>query len=179
MILSYSIIIQQSNLRLPLQIILKTVGIKNTDIKKIITSAINLHSLSSSSVNFNFLCKEEKILMDADAEQLNRVFINLIKNSIESIIDKSKKNGEFAYKIDKEIKEINNYIYCTIDDNGIGFSNENLNKIVKPYFTTKVKGTGLGLSIVNKIINDHDGKINFKPKQDGARVEIILPKNVS
>ena len=94
-------------------------------------------------------------------------------------MDKSKKNGEFAYKIDIEIKEINNYIYCTIDDNGIGFSNENLNKIVKPYFTTKVKGTGLGLAIVNKIINDHDGKINFKPKQDGARVEIILPKNVS
>jgi len=37
----------------------------------------------------------------------------------------------------------------------------------------------LGLAIVNKIINDHDGKINFKSKQNGARVEIILPKNVS
>ena len=59
------------------------------------------------------------------------------------------------------------------------FSNKNLNKIANPYFTTKVKGTGLGLAIVNKIINDHDGKINFKPKPDGARVEIILPKNVS
>ena len=60
-------------------------------------------------------------------------------------------------------------------ENGIKIISSNL----KPYFTTKVKGTGLGLAIVNKIINDHDGKINFKPKQDGARVEIILPKNVS
>ena len=153
--------------------------LKNMDLKKIVTGAIDLHSLSSGSINFNFLCKEEKIFMDADEEQLKRVFINLIKNSIESIIHKSKKNGEFTYKIDIEIREKNNYIYCTIDDNGIGFSDENLNKIVKPYFTTKAKGTGLGLAIVNKIINDHDGKINFKPRQDGARVEIILPKNVS
>ncbi len=82
-------------------------------------------------------------------------------------------------KIDIEIKEKNNYIYCSIDDNGIGFSDKNLNKIVKPYFTTKVKGTGLGLAIVNKIISDHDGRIYFIPKNKGARVEIILPKNVS
>ena len=138
--------------------------LKNTDIKKVVTRAIDLHLLSSNSINFNFLCEKEKILINADEEQLNRVFINLIKNSIESIIDKSKKNGEFTYKIDIKIREKNNYIYCTIDDNGIGFSDENLNKIVKPYFTTKAKGTGLGLSIVNKIVNDHDGKINFEPK---------------
>ena len=149
------------------------------DIKEVVDRAIELHSFSNSNINFNFLCDKEKILIDADEEQLNRVFINLIKNSIESIIHKSKKNGEFTYKIDIEIREKNNYIYCTIDDNGIGFSDKNLNKIVKPYFTTKAKGTGLGLAIVNKIVNDHDGKINFKSRQDGARVEIILPKNVS
>ena len=153
--------------------------LKNIDIKKVVTRAVDLHSLSNSSINFSFSCEKEKILIAADEEQLNRVFINLIKNSIESIMDKSKKNREFAYKIDIEIKEINNYICCTIDDNGVGFSNENLNKIVEPYFTTKVKGSGLGLAIVNKIINDHDGKINFKPKHNGARVEIILSKNVS
>ena len=153
--------------------------LKKISINEVIKRVVNLHSFSNKSINFNFLCKKENILVKADEEQLNRVFINLIKNSIESIMDKSKKNGEFAYKIDIEIKEINNYIYCTIDDNGIGFSNENLNKIVKPYFTTKVKGSGLGLAIVNKIINDHDGKINFESKQNGARVEVILPKNVS
>ncbi len=153
--------------------------LKNTDLKQIMISAINLHSISNENINFNFSCEKEKLFIVADEDQLNRVFINLIKNSIESIKEKSTKNGEFAYKIDIVITEKNNYIYCTIDDNGIGFSKENLNNIVKPYFTTKIKGTGLGLAIVNKIINDHDGKINFRPKQDGARVEIILPKNVS
>ncbi len=152
---------------------------KKTDIKKIVLRTIDLHSLSNSKINFNFACEKEKIIIFADEDQLNRMFINLIKNSIESIMNKSKKNGGFAHKIDIEIKEKDNYIYCAIEDSGIGFSNSNLKKIVEPYFTTKVRGTGLGLAIVNKVVNDHDGKIIFKPKQEGARVEIILPKNVS
>ena len=152
---------------------------KSTELKDIIKRSIDLHSLSNKNINFNLLHKKDKFLINADEQQLNRVFINLIKNSIESIIDKSEKNKAFVHKIDIDIREENNYIYCTIEDNGMGFSSGNLKKLVKPYFTTKTKGTGLGLAIVNKIINDHDGKIFFIPKADGARVEIILPKNAS
>ncbi len=152
---------------------------KKIDINEIIKRIIDLHSLSNKKINFNFVCEKEKIIVEADEEQLNRVFINLVKNSVESILEKAKKNGEFSQEIDIIIKEKNNYIYFTIDDNGVGFSNDNLNNIVKPYFTTKLKGTGLGLAIVNKIVNDHDGKIYFKTKKNGAKVEIILPNNVS
>ena len=144
---------------------------------KLITFQLIL--LRWTKINFKLICNKEKIIIEGDEEQLNLVFINLVKNSIESINDKLKKNIEFTQKIDIEIKEKNNYIYCIIDDNGVGFSEENLNKIVKPYFTTKVKGTGLGLAIVNKVVNDHDGKIYFRRKNNGATVEVILPKNVS
>ena len=44
--------------------------------------------------------------------------------------------------------------------------------ILNPYFTTKKNGTGLGLSIVNKIVNDHNGELNFSSIKDGARIEI-------
>ena len=108
-----------------------------------------------------------------NSDNTRKILLNFIQ------IIKSKKSGHFNGKIDIEIEEKNNYIYSTIDDNGIGFSDKNLNKIVKPYFTTKTKGTGLGLSIVNKIINDHDGEIHFKSTSKGARVKIILPKNVN
>ena len=40
-----------------------------------------------------------------------------------------------------------------------------------------MKGSGLGLSIVNKIINDHNGAIKFSTNNNGAKVEIVLPKN--
>ena len=69
-------------------------------------------------------------------------------------------------------------LYLVIVDNGIGFSkfSENIKDILNPYFTTKKNGTGLGLSIVNKIINDHNGKIEFIPRNDGAEIKINFIK---
>ena len=55
----------------------------------------------------------------------------------------------------------------------------NIKDILNPYYTTKKNGTGLGLSIVNKIINDHDGKLLFFPIDNGAKVEINFKLDVS
>ena len=65
-----------------------------------------------------------------------------------------------------------------INDNGIGFDSlsNNIKEILNPYFTTKKQGTGLGLSIVNKIINDHNGNIEFISKEDGAIIKVNLKK---
>ena len=63
-----------------------------------------------------------------------------------------------------------------IFDNGIGFSKKITRETIKPYYTTKEKGTGLGLSIVDKIINDHNGSIKFLNTNNGAKVQIIIPK---
>ena len=68
--------------------------------------------------------------------------------------------------------------FTSLTDNGTGFSESNLKNILKPYYTTKSKGSGLGLSIVNKIINDHEGTIEFKKQNIGAKIILKLPKNV-
>ena len=59
----------------------------------------------------------------------------------------------------------------------MGFDRVDKTKIITPYFTTKKKGTGLGLAIVSKVISDHNSAILFNSIKDGAKVEIVIPKD--
>ena len=115
-------------------------------------------------------------MLKSDKEQISRVFLNLIKNSIESINQKAQNNSNFTKKITIELTQDDIHIKISIEDNGVGFSElkDNIRDILNPYFTTKKNGTGLGLSIVNKIVNDHNGKIDFIPIKNGARIDIIF-----
>ena len=151
---------------------------KKYDLINIINENISLMNELDSSIDINFKNKNKNIIINCDAEQLNRIFINLLKNSIESINEKFNKKPHFAKKIDIEIGEKDDYIEICIIDNGIGFDEKNLNNVLKPYFTTKTNGSGLGLPIVNKIINDHNGTLKVLPNQTGAKLKINLPKNV-
>tara|TARA_Y100000590_G_C15612972_1_gene974575 strand:- start:207 stop:1406 length:1200 start_codon:yes stop_codon:yes gene_type:complete len=147
------------------------------NIIEIIKNNISLLNEIDKSISINFKYKNEDLLIKCDGDQLSSVFFNLIKNSIESIQEKSNKNGDFSKFIHIEIIDKNDYITLNIKDNGIGFSTDIIKNITKPYFTTKPKGSGLGLSIVNKIINDHNGSIKFNTNKDGAKVEVSLLKN--
>jgi len=152
--------------------------LKENDLINMIKDNINLLKQIDLSINIDFKYFEKKVLFFCDSEQLNRVFLNLIKNSIESIQEKSLKTPNFVKKINIEIINKNDYIEFIITDNGTGFSEKNLRNILKPYFTTKSKGSGLGLSIVNKIINDHEGTIKFTQQKVGAKIIVKFPKNV-
>ena len=152
---------------------------KKTNVKKILSDSINLMKTNNNDIEINLICSEN-LFINSDKEQMSRTFINLIKNSIESINEKSQKNPDFIKKINIEIDEINDYIHLNIIDNGIGFNLINLTNLAKPYYTTKKNGSGLGLSIVVKIINDHNGTIDFLNHKNGAKIKIVLPKiNVS
>ena len=94
---------------------------------------------------------KKSIFLNCDSEQISRVFFNLVKNSIESVQENASKTPNLSKKINIVIENKSDYINLIITDNGVGFTEENLSNILKPYFTTKEKGTGLGLSIVNKL----------------------------
>ncbi len=152
--------------------------LKKNDLISIIKDNIKLLSTIETSIKINLISSKIRVLLESDKEQINRVIFNLIKNSIESIQQKAEKTRNFDKIINIEIYEKSNQIYIIISDNGLGFENfsNNLNEILKPYVTTKKNGTGLGLSIVNKIINDHNGKLNFVSIPDGAKIKIIFTK---
>ena len=150
---------------------------KKINLSELISRSLKLHESSDKKIAFNF-SKENSFIVNGDEEQLNRVFINLIKNSIESIQEKRIKNVDFKGKINIEIKEDSDYILITFIDNGVGFEKIDKAKMLTPYYTTKKKGSGLGLAIVTKIINDHSGTILFNSIKDGALIEISLLKKI-
>ena len=142
----------------------------------LITSNIELLKKVDTTIIITlYHSKNEKLDLSCDKEQISRVIFNLIKNSIESIQEKAAKVGNFDKKINIEIKRINNYIAINVFDNGIGLSDKIIKDIIKPYYTTKEKGSGLGLSIVNKIINDHNGFIEFNSNNTGTNIIIKIP----
>ena len=150
--------------------------LQNNDLIKILNENIKLLSEIDKTIQIRLLKSNEEIIFNCDKEQLSRVFFNLIKNSIESIQQKSENMPNFEKKLSIEILLKNDHIKLILVDNGIGFEKlkNNIKDILNPYFTTKKNGTGLGLSIVNKIINDHNGELNFLSIPNGAKVEILF-----
>ena len=151
--------------------------IKQNDLIKVLVENIELLKKIDNSINFKINNKtKNKVVINFDNEQFNRLFFNLLKNSIESIKEKVKKTNKSLKNIDIEINQRRDYITVNLTDTGEGFKDKKTKDIIKPYYTTKEKGTGLGLSIVDKIINDHNGSIKFLNTNNGAKVQIILPK---
>ena len=151
---------------------------QKNDLVILIKDNVKLLQELDLTIKIDFIHNNQQLFFDGDKEQLSRVFLNLIKNSIESIQQKTEKVSDFNKNITIELNNFDSHISLVINDNGIGFKNlnNNIKEILNPYFTTKKKGTGLGLSIVNKIINDHNGNIEFISKDDGAIIKIIFKK---
>ncbi len=114
-----------------------------------------------------------------------QVIINLINNSIDSIIEnRTREGGEFVAnkgEIDITVKASPPLkIFINIHDNGIGIDEKNLERIFEAEFTTKPKnqgGTGIGLHMARSIVEKSlGGKIKAVPSSEGAMFVIELPR---
>ena len=144
---------------------------KKINIIDVLNNSVDFIKMTSKN-KINIITDHKKLIINGDSEQLNRVFINLIKNSEEAFTDKLKKTPSFKGKIDIEIVSNNDYIMIKFNDNGTGIPDTK--KVMTPYYTTKTKGTGLGLPIVSKIINEHSGDFSIKNIKDGKGVNIEI-----
>jgi two-component system, NtrC family, sensor kinase len=115
-------------------------------------------------------------LIDCYPAQLNQVFMNIISNAIDVLVECKEKTNK---KIVIETAKVDDkHIKVEIRDNGLGISPEIINKLFDPFFTTKPvgKGTGLGLSICYQIIEKHQGKIDVTSELGkGTEFVITLP----
>jgi signal transduction histidine kinase len=124
------------------------------DINKILRNVADLYS-NESSITIKLDLNINPLIIYGVKDELQRVFINLVKNGIESI-PKREKGLIYIKSHHKSYKAI-----IEITDNGDGISKENMNSIFVPNFSTKSSGTGLGLAITKKVVEEHNGDITF------------------
>ena len=140
---------------------------KLSHLNEIINQSISLYD-SQEGLEIVFDLTDDIPPLLLDAVSLSRVLINLIKNSVESSLDK-----QTLVKISTQYLPKKHLVRLSVTDNGEGFNEEVLDRVFEPYVTTKVKGSGLGMAIVQNIIEQHDGRIfaaNVKPH--GAKITI-------
>ncbi|MFY0685506.1 MAG: GHKL domain-containing protein, partial [Balneola sp.] len=124
------------------------------DLNTILQNVAELYS-NEKSISIELNLNENPLYIHGVKDELQRVFINLVKNGIEAIPKKQKgiiaiKSWHANYKANIEIS-----------DNGEGIDEDNIHSIFVPNFSTKSSGTGLGLAITKKVVEEHDGSIDF------------------
>jgi two-component system, sporulation sensor kinase E len=135
------------------------------DVLSLLRTEANLNDIQ---IDFSFSFHE--LWIECEPNQLKQLFINIIKNAMES----SYKDGVVSIFLE-ELE--NEFVSVKVMDKGCGISKERLEKIGEPFYSSKEKGTGLGLTVSFKIVQSHNGSIQFESEQDvGTTVTINLPK---
>lgn len=177
--------------------------IEPTDLNELIKEYVNLafHGMRANknpinvSIQLDLDDKIEKVKLNP--EDFSRVILNLCKNAFDAMRDKleeaslkteelKKINGEkeiepYLPTLTIKTEDLGDRVVLTVKDNGPGIAEENKDKLLMPFFTTKkgTEGTGLGLSITHDIIKNHEGTLQIDSKVgEFTSFNIIIPKNI-
>ncbi|OGS60803.1 MAG: two-component sensor histidine kinase [Flavobacteria bacterium GWF1_32_7] len=139
-------------------------------------NVVNVVKMALEIFNEDFIqfsALEDEIIAKLDKTQLIRVITNLVKNAIQAIPDEQENKSVFVtvFRQDNEVK-------IAVKDNGKGISEENLERVFEPKFTTKSSGMGLGLAIIKNIIENYHGTITFETEPNtGTEFLVSFPIN--
>ncbi|MGJ7911797.1 ATP-binding protein [Neobacillus sp. LXY-1] len=149
----------------------RALKIENANIDEIISYTISITKQQAKihGITIDKNVPETILTIACDVNQMKQVFINLIKNAIESM-----SHSGIIKIMSKKMDDTK--IMVTIEDEGCGISSDTLSILGTPFYSTKKDGTGLGLMITNQIIKDHNGTLKFDSTiGKGTKVEIMLP----
>ena len=140
------------------------------DLNNVIQTQLSLFKISNSNIKWNYINKlPSDFKIKIDSQKIRQALTNIFQNSVDSI-----KENSFILegKINILTEFHNKNILLIIEDNGVGFPT-NRDNLTNPYVTLRKKGTGLGLSIVQRIVEEHNGKLTLSDSKLGGAKIII------
>ncbi len=142
------------------------------DLRKLLEEVVSFQrtEITHRNIEINFDMHDDLPQIESDRGQLQQVFLNIISNAIAAIGDGGRIDISGAGRTD-------GFVVIAVTDNGVGISEENLEHIFEPFFSTKGKfGTGLGLSITHNIVEKLGGTIHVHSiPGKGTRFTVTLP----
>ena len=151
---------------------------KDVDLNATAEDALAIVRSLTKKVELKVDLAEDLPLIEACSGELVQVWINLIKNAIESLLNHKVPEPKLWVSTSKSA----NHVMMTVRDNGIGIPADIIGRIYEPSFTTKVRGLslglGLGLTIVQRIVDEHVGKIllTSKPGETVFNIRLKAPR---
>ncbi len=128
--------------------------------------SIFLQKNANRNIEYTTDIQSGNIPLYCDSRQISQVLTNLLQNAHDAIDGRDGKNLEMGAILMSLISK-DDKILIEISDNGRGLPQENREKLMEPYITTREKGTGLGLAIVKKIVEDHNGHLELVDNEQG------------
>lgn len=145
---------------------IQALKISECDVQELFSKTISLFNdeIRKNNIEVKSHINPENISLEADQKLIEQILINLIKNSIESFKrDSSDKKILLHANINPQ-----NRVIISISDNGTGISDEVIDQIFIPFFSTKEQGSGIGLSLARQIMRLHGGKISVQSIPNNA-----------
>ena len=143
------------------------------DLKSLVLESLNFmkQEITDRKIQLEFYWGENVPQVNGDPGQLKQAFYNLVRNAMQAMPS----GGSLTIRCTAD----DAFVMLSVSDSGCGSKPENMQKIFKPFFTTKNAGTGLGLMIVERIIREHGGALAVDSRENvGTTFTISLPRRV-
>jgi nitrogen fixation/metabolism regulation signal transduction histidine kinase len=143
------------------------------DLNEVVRQSVTLYEDRLHNVRMDVHLARTLPVAMLDAEQLRRVFVNLIDNALEALAEIE---GEHRITVATAHDPARGLLLAEVADTGHGIQRADFSRLFQPYFSTRGRGTGLGLAIIQRIITDHGGRIRAEANHPrGAKFTIELP----
>ena len=143
------------------------------DLKSLVLESLNFmkQEITDRKIQLEFYWGENVPQVNGDPGQLKQAFYNLVRNAMQAMPS----GGSLTIRCTAD----DAFVMLSVSDSGCGIKPENMQKIFKPFFTTKNAGTGLGLMIVERIVREHGGALAVDSRENvGTTFTISLPRRV-